>query len=171
MLKQGEMPPKSRSNRKAQRGPQSSASAATNNESSESGTIAEPESSAASLDDTKPDLPLVQVHQENPKKKKASHDGQEASDTATDKNEDMEDDEDDDGEDEGLMEDEFDVLAQETGAHESIPKAEQPDEMTTPLLPFQLESLYWMKRQEHSAYRGGVLADEMGMGKTLQAIG
>ena len=39
-----------------------------------------------------------------------------------------------------------------------------------PLLPFQKESLGWMQKQEASDVRGGILADEMGMGKTIQAI-
>jgi len=34
------------------------------------------------------------------------------------------------------------------------------------LLPFQKESLYWMKKQEEGEWKGGMLADEMGMGKT-----
>lgn len=34
------------------------------------------------------------------------------------------------------------------------------------LLPFQKESLYWMKKQEEGVWKGGMLADEMGMGKT-----
>eukprot|EP00915_Cephaloidophora_sp_WS-2016_P003416 GHVH01004579.1.p1 GENE.GHVH01004579.1~~GHVH01004579.1.p1 ORF type:complete len:1585 (-),score=291.24 GHVH01004579.1:249-5003(-) len=38
------------------------------------------------------------------------------------------------------------------------------------LLPFQLEGYRWMKQQEQSTVRGGVLADEMGMGKTVQSI-
>jgi len=38
------------------------------------------------------------------------------------------------------------------------------------LLPFQLESLYWLVKQEESAWQGGLLADEMGMGKTVQMI-
>jgi DNA repair protein RAD16 len=48
--------------------------------------------------------------------------------------------------------------------------AVQPSALLTPLLPFQLESLAWMVAQEASPMRGGVLADEMGMGKTIQAI-
>lgn len=39
--------------------------------------------------------------------------------------------------------------------------AEQPDGLVTPLLPFQREGLAWMQRQEHSAVRGGILADDM----------
>ena len=39
-----------------------------------------------------------------------------------------------------------------------------------PLLPFQLEFLAWARAQEHSAVRGGILADEMGMGKTLEIL-
>lgn len=47
----------------------------------------------------------------------------------------------------------------------------QPPEIKMPLLPFQLESLAWMIKQERNEkYRGGILADEMGMGKTIQTI-
>lgn len=59
-------------------------------------------------------------------------------------------------------------------------KESQPTRMIVKLLPFQLEGLRWMKRQEESAdYHGGILADvsllnltsqEMGMGKTIQMI-
>ncbi|KAI0676710.1 SNF2 family N-terminal domain-containing protein [Trametes maxima] len=49
-------------------------------------------------------------------------------------------------------------------------KAEQPSNLKVRLLPFQLESLYWMKEQEKSIWHGGMLADEMGMGKTIQMI-
>ena len=45
-----------------------------------------------------------------------------------------------------------------------------PAELTQPLLPFQEEGLGWMLRQEDTDVRGGILADEMGMGKTIQAI-
>lgn len=38
------------------------------------------------------------------------------------------------------------------------------------LLPFQKESLYWMRKQEEGPWKGGMLADEMGMGKTIQTI-
>ena len=38
------------------------------------------------------------------------------------------------------------------------------------LKPFQLESLSWMIRQEHTHYKGGLLGDEMGMGKTIQSV-
>mmetsp|Transcript_8714 Transcript_8714/g.38802 ORF Transcript_8714/g.38802 Transcript_8714/m.38802 type:complete len:888 (-) Transcript_8714:2404-5067(-) len=46
----------------------------------------------------------------------------------------------------------------------------QPKQLTLPLLPFQEESLWWMTNQEDTRYKGGILADEMGMGKTLQTI-
>lgn len=50
-------------------------------------------------------------------------------------------------------------------------RAIQPEGMTITLLPFQLEALHWMKEQEKSEiYNGGVLADEMGMGKTIEMI-
>ncbi|KAF4653316.1 hypothetical protein FOL47_010597, partial [Perkinsus chesapeaki] len=46
-----------------------------------------------------------------------------------------------------------------------------PEELTTPLLPYQHEGMAWMCNQEEEAdCRGGVLADEMGMGKTLQML-
>lgn len=41
-------------------------------------------------------------------------------------------------------------------------------ELLMPLLPFQKEFLAWAIKQEQSPIRGGVLADEMGMGKTIQ---
>ncbi len=34
------------------------------------------------------------------------------------------------------------------------------------LLPFQKESLYWMKKQEAGPWRGGMLADESGWSRT-----
>ncbi|KAI9511285.1 SNF2 family N-terminal domain-containing protein [Russula earlei] len=49
-------------------------------------------------------------------------------------------------------------------------KAEQPSGLKVTLLPFQQESLYWMRNQEFGQYAGGLLADEMGMGKTIQMI-
>ncbi|KAF9268324.1 hypothetical protein L218DRAFT_995053 [Marasmius fiardii PR-910] len=49
-------------------------------------------------------------------------------------------------------------------------KAEQPAGMKVTLLPFQLESLYWMRKQEEGIWHGGMLADEMGMGKTIQIL-
>ncbi|KAJ2008596.1 DNA repair protein rad16 [Coemansia thaxteri] len=49
-------------------------------------------------------------------------------------------------------------------------KIDQPPELKIKLLPFQQEGVWWMVRQEHSMFKGGILADEMGMGKTLQTI-
>ncbi|KAG5642615.1 hypothetical protein DXG03_002485 [Asterophora parasitica] len=58
---------------------------------------------------------------------------------------------------------------------ESIPiikptMAEQPANLKLTLLPFQRESLFWMRKQEQGVWKGGMLADEMGMGKTIQII-
>lgn len=47
---------------------------------------------------------------------------------------------------------------------------EPPPELLMPLLPFQKEWLAWSLKQERSSFKGGILADEMGMGKTIQAI-
>lgn len=52
----------------------------------------------------------------------------------------------------------------------SPPPAQQPPSITRKLKPFQLEGLSWMIEQEKSSYRGGLLGDEMGMGKTIQAV-
>ncbi|KAF7354866.1 ATP-dependent helicase rhp16 [Mycena sanguinolenta] len=49
-------------------------------------------------------------------------------------------------------------------------KADQPANLKLTLLPFQRESLAWMKKQELGIWHGGMLADEMGMGKTIQVI-
>lgn len=49
-------------------------------------------------------------------------------------------------------------------------KAEQPKSISRRLKPFQLEGLSWMIRQEKTDYKGGLLGDEMGMGKTIQAV-
>lgn len=48
--------------------------------------------------------------------------------------------------------------------------AEQPETITRRLKLFQLEGLNWMSRQEKSQWKGGLLGDEMGMGKTIQAV-
>ncbi|KAG9089301.1 hypothetical protein FRC06_001635, partial [Ceratobasidium sp. 370] len=49
-------------------------------------------------------------------------------------------------------------------------KADQPEGLKVSLLPFQQESLYWMQKQENGPWCGGMLADEMGMGKTIQTL-
>lgn len=51
-----------------------------------------------------------------------------------------------------------------------VQKAEQPTAITRKLKSFQLEGLSWMTRQEETQYKGGLLGDEMGMGKTIQAV-
>ncbi|KIK96124.1 hypothetical protein PAXRUDRAFT_826315 [Paxillus rubicundulus Ve08.2h10] len=49
-------------------------------------------------------------------------------------------------------------------------QAGQPVGLKVTLLPFQRESLSWMRNQENGVWHGGLLADEMGMGKTIQMI-
>ncbi|KAF9394601.1 DNA repair protein rad16 [Mortierella sp. AD011] len=58
--------------------------------------------------------------------------------------------------------DKVNVLAPEADA--------QPEGLKLMLLPFQREGLGWMRKQENSSFQGGILADEMGMGKTIQMI-
>ncbi|KAL3332800.1 hypothetical protein AABB24_033058 [Solanum stoloniferum] len=48
--------------------------------------------------------------------------------------------------------------------------AEPPSDLISPLLKYQKEWLAWSLKQEESTFKGGILADEMGMGKTVQAI-
>ncbi|CAI5758920.1 unnamed protein product [Candida verbasci] len=50
-------------------------------------------------------------------------------------------------------------------------RAPHPEGMTLKMLPFQLEGLNWLIKQEEGEFKGGILADEMGMGKTIQTIG
>ncbi|BGP47216.1 DNA repair protein rad16 [Rhodotorula kratochvilovae] len=52
----------------------------------------------------------------------------------------------------------------------TVEKAVQPAGLTQKLLPFQLEGLNWLVKQEQSPFKGGFLCDEMGMGKTIQTI-
>ncbi|KAF7000764.1 hypothetical protein CFC21_016585 [Triticum aestivum] len=51
-----------------------------------------------------------------------------------------------------------------------VPTAEPAPEVLLQLLRFQKEWLAWALAQEASVSRGGILADEMGMGKTIQGI-
>ncbi|CBH16960.1 DNA repair protein, putative [Trypanosoma brucei gambiense DAL972] len=51
-----------------------------------------------------------------------------------------------------------------------LPETEAPAELLRPLLRYQKEGLGWMVSQELSQVKGGILADEMGMGKTIQMI-
>ncbi|KAJ9503488.1 DNA repair protein rad16 [Exophiala xenobiotica] len=48
--------------------------------------------------------------------------------------------------------------------------AQQPESINRKLKRFQLEGLDWMVKQEKSTWKGGLLGDEMGMGKTIQAV-
>ncbi|KAL0081124.1 SNF2 family N-terminal domain-containing protein [Phycomyces blakesleeanus] len=59
---------------------------------------------------------------------------------------------------------------EETKALPVIP-IDQPAELSLDLLPFQKYGIGWMVQQEKlNDFKGGVLADEMGMGKTIQTI-
>lgn len=55
---------------------------------------------------------------------------------------------------------------------ESIPFAPQPRNMRTTLMAHQQQALHWMLKQEDkTAMMGGILADDMGVGKTVETIG
>ena len=51
-----------------------------------------------------------------------------------------------------------------------VPRLPAPEGLTRPLLAFQEEGLGWMVANETGPVQGGILADEMGMGKTIQTI-
>ncbi|POS87294.1 P-loop containing nucleoside triphosphate hydrolase [Erysiphe pulchra] len=58
---------------------------------------------------------------------------------------------------------------------EKIPKIgdvtmKQPANISRELKPFQLQGVAWMKAMEQTKWGGGLLGDEMGMGKTIQAV-
>ena len=58
---------------------------------------------------------------------------------------------------------------------EDLPKIgsvaiDQPTNISRELKPFQLEGVAWMKAMEKTDWGGGLLGDEMGMGKTIQAV-
>ncbi|RNF02954.1 putative DNA repair protein [Trypanosoma rangeli] len=52
----------------------------------------------------------------------------------------------------------------------ALSEMEPSSELLRPLLRYQKEGLGWMIAQEQSDIKGGILADEMGMGKTIQMI-
>ena len=66
------------------------------------------------------------------------------------------------------------IQAYEAEQNQAVPTVTrtkaQPKTLVLPLLPYQNESLAWMEDQELGKYKGGILADEMGMGKTIQTI-
>ncbi|GAB2215035.1 hypothetical protein Drorol1_Dr00019409 [Drosera rotundifolia] len=68
---------------------------------------------------------------------------------------------------EAHMKDNIDLDQQNEVLNETF---EAPSDLTVPLLRYQKEWLGWALKQEESSTRGGILADEMGMGKTIQAI-
>ncbi|KAI8110856.1 hypothetical protein M9434_004430 [Picochlorum sp. BPE23] len=51
-----------------------------------------------------------------------------------------------------------------------LKEADPPEGLLMDLLPFQRQFLSFALEQEHGPLKGGILADEMGMGKTIQAI-
>ncbi|TQS39426.1 hypothetical protein Golomagni_00052 [Golovinomyces magnicellulatus] len=58
---------------------------------------------------------------------------------------------------------------------ENLPKIgdvtmDQPKNISRELKPFQLQGVAWMKAMEKTRWGGGLLGDEMGMGKTIQAV-
>ena len=64
------------------------------------------------------------------------------------------------------------TMWQDLGRVPIIPRQQvaQPESISRRLKPFQLEGLNWMIKQEQTHYKGGLLGDEMGMGKTIQAV-
>lgn len=64
-----------------------------------------------------------------------------------------------------------DLAQQARDRNDRLKPENQPESLiNVKLLPFQKEGLAWLKDQEESKYLGGILADSMGMGKTIQTI-
>ncbi|WAR53303.1 hypothetical protein PtB15_2B734 [Puccinia triticina] len=49
-------------------------------------------------------------------------------------------------------------------------KAAMPDGLSCKLLPHQVVGVNWLKSREEGSKKGGILADDMGFGKTVQSI-
>lgn len=73
-------------------------------------------------------------------------------------------------ESDGLLDERLAISEEHYNKKARMPEMEPSPFLTVPLLPYQREALAWMTAQEKSDYQGGILADEMGMGKTIQAI-
>ncbi|XP_015159086.1 ATP-dependent helicase rhp16-like [Solanum tuberosum] len=71
--------------------------------------------------------------------------------------------------DEFLLENYSDDLDLEIHNVSFAETAEAPSDLILPLLRYQKEWLAWSLKQE-TIFKGGILADEMGMGKTVEAI-
>ena len=69
-----------------------------------------------------------------------------------------------------IEKEELDINDAEFLCRPVIEPAEKPRALTRELLRFQAEGLSWMCDNEATDIRGGILADEMGMGKTIQCI-
>ena len=63
-----------------------------------------------------------------------------------------------------------DVIKPKVDVMAKIEKLKPPTQLTVTLLPYQIEGFSWMVFKEASMDRGGILGDEMGMGKTLQTL-
>jgi len=70
----------------------------------------------------------------------------------------------------GVIDERLDLTDDHFTKKGRMPEKQPSKHLTATLLPYQREALAWMVAQEASDYRGGILADEMGMGKTIQAI-
>lgn len=70
----------------------------------------------------------------------------------------------------GVIDERTDITDDQYSKKTRMPEKDPSPLLTATLLPYQREALAWMVNQEASNYRGGILADEMGMGKTIQAI-
>lgn len=64
------------------------------------------------------------------------------------------------------------TMWKDLAAVQKIPvrEADQPASINRQLKSFQREGLNWMIEQEKTQWKGGLLGDEMGMGKTIQAV-
>lgn len=69
-----------------------------------------------------------------------------------------------------LENDDVDMFEKMQDFVSSLQEEPQPSTVKTPLLFHQKQALWWMLQKENSRTKGGIIADDMGLGKSLQIL-